>query len=82
MANQLWQKDINFCKKLDFSQKNIAKAHQGNSKSNFDKNALPHWFNVDDLDWYEDFAPLGENPELTPKWSGPAKINEINDTNA
>jgi hypothetical protein len=27
-------------------------------------------------------APLGKNPKLTPKWSGPAKITEINDTNA
>ena len=48
----------------------------------YDKHALPHSFNVDDLVWYEDFAPLGKNPKLTPKWSGPAKITEINDTNA
>ena len=32
--------------------------------------------------WYEDFVPLGKNPKLTPKWAGPAKITEINDTNA
>jgi hypothetical protein len=32
--------------------------------------------------WYEDFAPLGKNPKLTLKWQGPAKITEINDTNA
>jgi hypothetical protein len=32
--------------------------------------------------WYKDFAPLGKNPELTPKWQGPVKITEINDTNA
>ncbi len=31
--------------------------------------------------WYKDFAPLGKNPKLTPKWQGPAKITEINDTN-
>jgi hypothetical protein len=37
---------------------------------------------VDNLVWYEDFAPLGKTPKLTPKWSGPAKITEINDTNA
>jgi hypothetical protein len=47
---------------------------------NFDKNALPHSFNIDDLVWYKDFAPLGKNPKLTPKWQGPAKITEINDT--
>jgi len=39
-------------------------------------------FNVDDLVWYKDFAPLGKNQKLTPKWSGPAKITEINDTYA
>jgi hypothetical protein len=31
--------------------------------------------------WYEDFTLLGKNPKLTPKWQGPAKITEINDTN-
>jgi hypothetical protein len=41
---------------------------------------LPHLFNIDDLVWYEDFVPLGKNPKLTPKWAGPAKITEINDT--
>jgi hypothetical protein len=43
---------------------------------------LPHSFNIDDLVWYKDFALLGKNPKLTPKWSGPAKITEFNDTNA
>jgi hypothetical protein len=32
--------------------------------------------------WFEDFAPLGKNPKLTPKWQGPAKITEVNDTNS
>jgi hypothetical protein len=32
--------------------------------------------------WYEDFAPLGKNAKLTPKWQGPAKITESNDSNA
>ncbi len=35
--------------------------------------------------WRESTAStvrLGKNPKLTPKWSGPAKITEINDTNA
>ncbi len=31
--------------------------------------------------WYKDFAPQGKNAKLTPKWQGPAKITEINDTN-
>jgi hypothetical protein len=68
--------------KIRFIAKNVAKSNQDVSKDNFDKHALPHSFNIDDLVWYEDFAPLGKNPKLTPKWSGPAKITEINDTNA
>jgi hypothetical protein len=68
--------------KIQFIAKNIAKDYQDISKTNFDKKALPHSFNIEDLVWYEDFAPLGKNPKLTPKWAGPAKITEINDTNA
>ncbi len=68
--------------KIRFIAKNIAKASQESIKSNFDKNSFPHTFNVDDLVWYEDFAPLGKNPKLTPKLQGPAKITEVNDKNA
>jgi hypothetical protein len=68
--------------KIRFIARNIAKENQDSSKTNFDKHALPHSFNIDDLVWYKDFAPLGKNTKLTPKWSGPAKITEINDTNA
>jgi hypothetical protein len=25
---------------------------------------------------------MGKNPKLTPKWQGPAKVTEVNDTNA
>ncbi len=32
--------------------------------------------------WYEDFEPLGKNAKLAPIWQGPAKITEINDSNA
>jgi hypothetical protein len=68
--------------KIRFIAKNIAKDNQDNSKTNFDRKALPLLFNIEDLVWYEDFAPLSKNPMLTPKWSGPAKITEIYDTNA
>ncbi len=68
--------------KIQFLAKNIATANQQTIKSNLDKNALPHSYSIDDLMWYEDFTPLGKNPKLTPKWQGPAKISEINDTNA
>jgi len=62
--------------------KNIA-ADQGDKiKANFDKSAFPHSSEINDLVWYEDFAPLGKNAKLTPKWQAPAKISKINDTNA
>ena len=68
--------------KIRFIAKNIGQQKQESYKDNFDKNALPHSFQLEDLVWYEDFSPLGKNPKLTPKWAGPAKITEINDTNA
>ena len=45
-------------------------------------NAMPKNFKINDLVWYEDFAPLGKNAKLPPKWQGLAKITEINDTNS
>jgi len=68
--------------KIRFLAKNIASNQGDKIKDNFDKHALPHKFVINDLVWYEDFAPLGKNAKLTPKWQGPAKITEINDTNA
>jgi len=62
--------------------KNIASDNSAKIKDNFDKSAFPHNFKINDLVWFEDFAPLGKNPKLTPKWQGPAKITKINDTNA
>jgi hypothetical protein len=68
--------------KIRFLAKNVASDQGAKIKDNFDKSAFPHDFNINDLVWFEDFAPLGKNPKLTPKWQGPAKITEINDTNA
>jgi hypothetical protein len=68
--------------KIRFLAKNIASEQKDKIKDNFDKNALPHEFKINDLVWFEEFAPLGKNPKLTPKWQGPAKITEVNDTNA
>ncbi len=65
----------------DGKQENIATDQGEKIKDNFDKSALPHDFKINDLVWYEDFTPLGKNAKLTPKWQGPAKITEINDTN-
>ncbi len=67
--------------KIRFLAKNISSDQGDKIKNNFDKLAFPHTFQIDDLEWYEDFAPLGKNPKLTPKWQGPAKITEINDAN-
>jgi hypothetical protein len=74
------QSDINFFKKIRFLAQNIANDNSAKIKNNFDKSAFPHDFKIDDLVWFEDFAPLGKNPKLTPKC--PAKITKINDTNA
>jgi hypothetical protein len=68
--------------KIRFLAKNIASDQGEKIKDNFDKNALLHKFAIIDLVWYEDFAPLGKNAKLTPKWQDPAKITEINDSNA
>jgi hypothetical protein len=65
--------------KIHFLAKNIASDNSAKVK---DKSAFPHNFSINDLVWFEDFAPLGKNPKLMPKWQGPAKITEINDTNA
>jgi hypothetical protein len=41
--------------------KNIAGDQGDKIKQNFDKHALPHNFEINDLVWYEDFTPLGKN---------------------
>jgi len=81
-ANQLQQSIFNYCKKLCLATENIACKNSEKVKQNFDKNAFPHSFKIDDLVWYKDFALLGKKAKLTPKWQGPAKITEIKDTNA
>jgi hypothetical protein len=51
-------------------------------KANFDQNAAPHKFKVDERVWLSDTRALGKNPKLTPKWLGPYKIIDINENNA
>jgi hypothetical protein len=63
--------------KIRFLAKNIASYQSEKIKNNFDKSD-----SINDLVWHEDFVPSGKNAKLTPKWQGPAKITEINDTNA
>jgi hypothetical protein len=43
--------------KICFLAKNISSDQGEKIKDNFDKKALPHNFQIDDLVWYEDFAP-------------------------
>ncbi len=66
--------------KIQFLARNIANGNSAKIKDNFDKSTFPHGFQINDLVWFEDFAPLGKNPKLTPKWQGPAKITKDNDT--
>jgi hypothetical protein len=57
--------------------------HQGiKYKNNFDKNAAPHNFKMDQKVWLSDTTALGKNPKLTPKWLGAYKIVALNDNNA
>ncbi len=51
-------------------------------KDNFDKFTFTHTFLIMGLVCYKDFTPLSKNPKLTPQWLGPAKITEVDDTNA
>jgi hypothetical protein len=68
--------------KICFLAKNISSDQGDKIKDNFDKNAFLYSSQINDLVWYEDFTPLGKNPKLAPKWQCPAKITEINNTNA
>ncbi len=63
--NLLLQSVTNSFKKL---AKNIASDNSAKIKDNFDKSTFKHNFSINDLVWFEDFAPLGKNPKLTPKW--------------
>jgi hypothetical protein len=59
--------------KIRFLTKNIASDNSAKIKDNFNKSAFPNDFQINDLVWFEDFAPLGKNPKLTPKWQGQQK---------
>jgi hypothetical protein len=53
--------------KIRFLAKNIANDNSAKIKDNFDKSAFSHDFKINDLVWFEEFAPLGKNPKLKPK---------------
>jgi hypothetical protein len=69
-------------------QKLLAKAHKfetedsEKSKSNFDKEACDHKFQIGDKVLISDDFYMGKNPKLVPAFKGLGEIIDINDTNA
>ncbi len=58
-------------------------AEQGlKSKDNFDKNTVPHKFNIGDKVLISNDFYVGQNTKLAPNFTGPGEIIDINDTNA
>ncbi len=64
------------------------KAHQNASeqglkyKLTFDKNTLPHKFEIGNRVLISNDFYVGKNPKLAPTFTGPGEIIDINDTNA
>jgi len=52
--------------KIQFLAKNIDNDNSAKINDHFDKSAFPHGLQIDNLVWFEDFAPLGKNPKLNP----------------
>ncbi len=52
------------------------------SKTIFDKNTLPHKFNIGDKVLILNDFYVGKSPKLAPTFTGPGEIIDINDTNA
>ena len=52
------------------------------TKDNFNKNTKAHSLKIGDLVLIKEMNFQGKNAKLAPKWIGPAKITDVNDTNA
>ena len=52
------------------------------TKDNFDKNTKAHSLKIGDSVLIKEMNFQGKNAKLAPKWIGPAKITDVNDTNA
>jgi hypothetical protein len=52
------------------------------TKEQFDKKVLPHSFQIGDKVLISNDFDTTKNSKLVPKWKGPGKIIDINDTNA
>jgi hypothetical protein len=58
-------------------------AEQGlKSKNNFDKNTVPHKFNIGYKVLISNDFYVGKNPKLAPNYTGPGEIIDNNDTYA
>ena len=52
------------------------------TKDNFDKNTKAHSLKISDSVLIKEMNFQSKNAKLAPKWIGPAKIIDVNDTNA
>ena len=52
------------------------------TKDNFNKNTKAHSLKIGDSVLIKEMNFQGKNAKLAPKWIGPAKIIDVNDTNA
>ena len=52
------------------------------TKDNFDRNTKAHSLKIGDSVLIKEMNFQGKNAKLAPKWIGPAKITDVNDTNA
>ena len=51
-------------------------------KLNYDTKAAPHKFKIGQKIFLNDSTSLGKNSKLSPNWTGPYEIIDINDNNA
>jgi hypothetical protein len=51
-------------------------------KSNYDAKAQPHKFKIGQKIFLNDSTSLGKNSKLSPNWTGPYEIIDLNDNNA
>jgi hypothetical protein len=51
-------------------------------KANYDAKAQPHKFKIGQKIFLNDSTSLGKNSKLSPNWTGPYEIIDLNDNNA
>jgi hypothetical protein len=73
---------FNLLQKLREKAHQFASEHRDKSKQYFDKNSSAHKFKIGDKVLISNEFYMGKNPKLAPAFKGPAKIIDLNDTNA